>query len=135
MADTGNGATITFGTTSFTAQFTMIGGTTQTRPMLNISHLGTTTKELFMVGDLYDPGEFEAEFWFNPNDQPPISNAIETVTITFPVPSGSSNGATLAGTAACSGWTSGQCRNNEVMSARATIKWTGGTGPTWTDAS
>lgn len=135
MADTGNGATITFGTSSFTAQFHMIGGTTQTRPMLNVSHLTTSAKELFVVGDLYDPGEFEAEFWFNPNDQPPIGGAAETVTITFPIPSGSSNGATLAGTGAVSSWTSGQCRNNEVMNARVTVKWTGATGPTWTDAS
>jgi len=135
MADTGNTATIAFGTSGFTANFQMIGGTEQERPSIPDSHLGTTTRDTFIPGDLFDPGEFESEYQFDPDDQPPISGAAETVTVTFPVPAGQSNGATLAGTGFVTKWKSADLRNNELMVATVTVKWDGKTGPTWTDAS
>jgi hypothetical protein len=135
MPDVGNGATIAFGTSSFTAGFTMIGGTEQERAKLEITVLATTGKKLFMPDDLYDPGGFDLEFFFDPNEQPPISGAIETVTITFPIPSGGMTGATLAGTAFCGKWKAGDCKPGEPMRATARIEWTGATGPTWTDST
>lgn len=133
--DVGNGATIAFGTSSFTAAFTMIGGTEQERAEIEITDLSHTTKKRFMPDDLYDPGGFDVEFFFDPNSDAPISGAVETVTITHPIPSGGMTGATLAGTAFVSKWKSGDCKPGEMMRATARIKWTGATGPTWTDST
>lgn len=135
MAGTGNTATIVFGTTGFTGNFEMVGGTEQEREKIEDSHLGTTTTKTYFPGDLKEPGEFEAEFQFDPDVQPPIDNVPETVTITFPVPTGLSNGATLAGTAFVTKWKSADLRNNEKMMATATVSWDGKTAPAWTNAS
>lgn len=133
MADTGNSSTIVFGTSSFAADYTMIGGVEQSRPSLETSHLGTSNYATFMPGDLVDSGELECEFHYNPNNQPPITGAAETITITFPVPSGLSNGATAVFSAFVMNWKSADLENNEIMSATVTLKITGGV--TWTDAS
>ncbi len=133
MADTGNSATIVFGTSGFSADYEMIGGIEATRPSIPTSHLGTQTNETFMPGDLVDNGEIECEFQFNPNTQPPISGAAETVTVTFPVPSGLSNGATAAFSAFVRRWKSADLQNNEKMMASVTLKVSGAV--TWTDAT
>lgn len=135
MADTGNTSTIVFATSGFTANFHMIGSFEQERPDIKTSHLGTTGFETYIPGDLVEPGEFEVEFEYDPDEQPPISSAAETITITHPVPSGSSNGATCAGTGYIKKWSSAELKNNELMVAKATVKWDGGTGPAWADAS
>lgn len=135
MADTGNSATITFGTTGFTAQYTMIGGAEMERPKVKTSHLTTTNYETYMVGDLTEPGETECEFQYNPNTQPPILNAAETITITYPVPSGLTNGATKSGTGFLVKWSEPELKNNELMIAKYTIAWDGNTEPTYVDAS
>jgi hypothetical protein len=131
----GNTATIVFGTSGFTANMHLIGGTEQERPDVNDSHLTTTNYETFVPGDLANPGEFEAEFEFNPNNQPPILSDPETITITFPVPAGLTHGATLAGSGYVKKWKSGDLRNNQLSVGNYTVKWDGKTEPTWTDAS
>lgn len=135
MADTGNSATIAFGTTGFTAAFVVIGGATITRPRINDSHLATTNLETHMPGDLADPGEQECEFHYNPNTQPPILNAAETITVTYPVPAGLTNGATKAGTGFVTEWTEPDLKNNELMIAKVKVAWDGKTEPVYTDAS
>ena len=132
MADVGTGITISFGTSSFSAEFLNVSQSGITRVAIPTSHLGTTSRHTFMPGDLVDEGEFTAEFAFNPNNQPPISGAAETITITFPVPSGSSNSATAAFSGFCTGWEwTGSLE--EKMTANLTIKISGTV--TWVDAS
>lgn len=135
MADTGNTATISFGTSGFTANVHVIGGMDFTRPSIPTSHLGTTNFESVIPGDLIELGEFENEFEFDPDEQPPISAVAETITITFPVPTGMSNGATLAGSGFLTKWTTPEVRNNTLMVARYTVKFDGLTEPAWTDAT
>jgi hypothetical protein len=135
MADTGNTATIAFATSGFTANYHRIGGTEQERPAIKTSHLGTTNTETYIPGDLIEPGEFEVEFEFDPNNQPPITAVAETVTVTFPTPTGGSAGATLAGTGFVTKWKSADLANNELMVASATVQWDGLTEPTWTDST
>lgn len=135
MADTGNTSTITFGTSGFTANFHMIGSFEQERPVVKTSHLGTSNRETYIPGDLYEPGSFECEFEYDPDEQPPIGGAAETITITHPVPSGSSNGATAAGSGFISKWSSAELKNNELMVGKCTVQFDGITGPTFSDAT
>lgn len=133
MADTGNGASITM-SDGFTAAYTMIGGFEQEIPAIDTSHLGSTTKKTYRPGDLYEPGEFEAEFQYDPNNQPSIGTTL-TITITYPVPSGSSNGATASGTGFIKKRKFAELKNNELMVGTYTVQWDGSTGPTFADAS
>ena len=85
----GTGATIAFGTSSYSVEVTNCN-----RPAIDTTHLGTTNARTFRPGDLYDGGQVEVDIHYDPDDHPPISGAEETITITFDVPSGLTNGAT-----------------------------------------
>lgn len=134
MADTGNSATISFGTSSFTAAYTEIGGTEQELPKIMTSHLGTSTKHTYIPGDLYEPGEMDCEFQYDPDTEPPIGT-VETITVTYPIPTGKTGGATLAGTGFISKRKTASLKNNELMVGTYTVCWDGLTGPTFTDAT
>lgn len=124
MADVGTGATITFATSGFAAKIMSFTGPSFERPSIDKTHLADTVSRKFMPGDLYDAGELGIEFQFDPQLTPPISGAVETVTITWPVPSGLTN----AGTWAFSGFmTNYQVSTplEDLMTASATVKITG----------
>lgn len=135
MADTGNTATLAF-SGGFTASYMEVGGTEQEIPKIKTSHLGTTTNEEYIPGDLYEPGEFECEFQFDPTAAalPPIG-AVQTVTITYPIATGDMTGGTLAGTGFILKRTTAQLKNNELMMGKLTVAWDGLTGPTYTAGS
>lgn len=134
MADGGYGVTITFGTSSFTAQVIsdpQFSG--QERTAIETTHHAVTNGwRTFIPGDLKDPGGITFDINFDPDAQPPITAAPETITLTFPVPSGSSNGATLACSGFVTAWEAGTPIDDR-MTASITIKFTG--EPTWADAS
>jgi len=135
MADTGTGTTIAFGTSSYSTEILSISGNDITREDIDVTHMGSTNYREFIPGDLVDGGTIEMEILLDPDDQPPIAGAAETITITFPIPSGSSNGATLAFTGYINAW-SWTAPLEETMSGTITIKIDGkGTEPNWTDAS
>lgn len=134
MPDTGNGATVAFGTTGFTARYTGLGQIEQEVPDINKSALITTEFEEYMPGDLAEPGEFECEFQYDPNEQPTL-RTVETITVTYPVPAGLTNGATLSGSGYVKKRRLPELKNNQLMLGALTVKWDGVTGPTFTDAS
>lgn len=124
MADVGTGTSMTFATSNFSAELLSVSLEGVSRPALKTSHLGTTNYDTFMKGDLTDPGEIQITFQYNPNTQPPINGAAETITITYPVPAGSSNGATHVG----SGFLTDFSVTSEletVIQATATLKLSG----------
>lgn len=91
----GTGATITFGTSSFTAQITNISLSGVSREVLDTSNLSTPIagsgkfgSKTFLAGDLVDPGSVTIEGHLNPDTVVPIEGASETITITFPVSTG-----------------------------------------------
>lgn len=135
MADTGNGSTFAFGTSGFSAAIMSIKTGTIKRPRINTSHLGTTTTtgETYVPGDLCDHDELELEVQYDPNTQPPYNGAVEPVTLTFPIPSGLSNGATLTGNAFVTEFGGPTLKNNELMMATIKVSWTA--LPTFTDAT
>lgn len=98
MASLGFGTTITF-SSGFCAEITdvKIGGLS--REAVDVTNFGSTGgfKE-FIPSTLIDSGELEVELIYDTNTAPPIGGAAETVTVTFPLKSGESTGATLAAT-------------------------------------
>ena len=95
--DVGTGTTVSFGTSSYPCNIRGVTLSGWSRAAVDVTHLGSTTARAFKLGDLYDGGTVELEILFSPNDPPPMGAAAETVTITCPIPSGGSTGATYAG--------------------------------------
>jgi hypothetical protein len=135
MAATGNSSTIVFGTSGFVAHYHTIGGSEQARKKIITSHLGTTNYDTHIPGDLVDPGEVNCQFEYDPDANPPILAAPESITITFPIPAGRTHGATLAGTGFIMKRKSAELKNGELMVGTFTVAWDGGTGPTFTASS
>jgi hypothetical protein len=129
--DVGTGTTIAFGTSAFVAHLLSVNGSDITRPVIDSTHMETTGERTKIFGDLFDAGSVECEIAFDPDLQPPIGAAVETITITFPVPTGMATGATLIGTGACTAW-SWTDPLEDKMTATLTVTWDGETGPEWT---
>lgn len=94
--DVGTGASISFGTSGFSAYITEISGPGLTRDPVETTHLGTTGGKTFRPGDLYDGGEVTLSVMHDPSITPPMTSnqQAETITITCPIPSGLTTGAT-----------------------------------------
>ena len=137
MADVGMGTTIAFATSAFTASITNVDSSDITRNVIDKTHLSTTGSREKMPGDLVDEGDVTFQFQFDPDAQPPIGAAAESITITFPVPAGKSTGATLIGTGFISSWTWGgiDAEDSSLMTGTGVITWDGATPPAWTDSA
>jgi hypothetical protein len=131
LPDTGNSATIVFGTSGFTAKYHEIGGCEQEIPKIQDSHLGTVNWATTQPGDLKDPGEIECEFQWSADAQPPIGT-VETVTITYPLSGAHTVGATLAGTGYICKRKSSALKNNTLLIGNFTFCWDGKTAPVFT---
>ena len=135
--DTGHGATLTFGTTSGT--FKLRGIPTNLKsslPVVNISHMGTTTDQEVMPGDLVEHDEVECEILFEAVAGLPAPGTVETITITFPLQAtGASVAASIAGTGFLTSRTFPPLQSNTEMVGRITFKFNGDTGPAFTAAS
>lgn len=83
--DIGTGSTVTFGTSSFTADILSVNLSGITREAINTSHMGTTSDHTFMPADLVDNGTLEMEVAWVAGLTPPIltNGAAETVTVAF----------------------------------------------------
>ena len=92
--DVVTGFTLTFGTTSYAAEILGVSYDGHEVAKLKTSHMGTTGYHTYRFGDLKEGGELTVRVHFNPNDELPTGTE-ETVTGTFAVPSGLTNGATM----------------------------------------
>lgn len=130
---TGHGATITFGTQSYTASVRSIGGATAERPAIDASHLGTTVSRTKIPGDLVDQGSFDIEVLCDPTKEPPWPTFAvpESVTITYKksVPLAAS-AATEVGSAFVTSVGKPTHVTDELMAFPVTITWAG--TPAWT---
>lgn len=98
IADVGTGTTVAFGTsTTFDCQVTGIRINGEEVAVIDITHMGTTGTRSKMFGDLLENVTVDVDIHFDPSETVPTKTS-QTVTFTFPVPTGSTNGATLAGT-------------------------------------
>lgn len=132
MADTGNGATITLGTSGFTAAFIEIDPGEETGEALESSSLATTGQKEYEPGDLTEPPEIRMRYFFDQNaDEPPLHSA-ETATLTYPLKPGGSTNATLAGTGFFIRRARAAVRNGQLMEGEATFKFDGKTEAAFT---
>ncbi len=91
-----------------------------------------------MPSDLKDISETSSTFFFNPDDLDSLLTAVgvvQTITKTYPIPSGKNNGATLAGTGFITNVSDAETVVGDLMTA--SIGWTydGKTDPAATDSS
>ena len=87
MAGIGTGSTLDISSWPATVDIISIEVSGVSRESVESSTLGTSGGKTFIAGDLYDPGTVEIEYLLDPDtlnaDQPPISTAAATLTITL----------------------------------------------------
>ena len=136
MADIGTGSSFVFGTTAIALAFTSIEASGVTRESIDVSDLSTTGAKAFIAAKLYDAGELTFEGLMDPN----LGDALvikvgavaETMTVTFPIPSGGAAGATFAASGFLTSFEWGVPMEEE-MTFSMTLKPTGAI--TFTDSS
>lgn len=94
VADVGTGSTLTFGTTSYTTQILSVSYSGAEVAVVDTSHFGTTGHRDYIFGDLKEGGELSVSINYGPDEPVPLGTQ-ETVTLTFPIPTGGSSGATM----------------------------------------
>lgn len=126
--DNGTGTTIVFATSAFLAAITKISAKGANRKSLEFTKMTSTVRE-FKPSDLVDYGEIEIDMQWDTKQAtaniPPIAGVLETVTITLPIPSGLTNGATIAGSAFVVSFDGPDSPLEDVMTAKVTLKWAG----------
>lgn len=124
MADTGFGIAITFAS-GFFAEIRNVDGPELSRGTIDTSHAGTTGGyRTFIFQDLLEGGAVDIDMLFDPNDVPPIDDALETVTITFPLPAGGLTPATWAFSGGLTNYRP-TAPYDDLMTATATLKVAG----------
>ena len=133
MGDTGNGATLTFATSSLTLAITKIMIGEITIDMLDVSTLSTTDFEELISSDLKKIGECSAEFVFSTAaNAPTVNSAAVTITATFPLRTGEGTAANLAGSGQITGFKLPDLQNGQVQVGSVKWRYNGDTGPTYT---
>ena len=84
--DFGTGASLLFATSGWAFEMLDFSWSGIERNFVDTSHLGTTTARTFIVSDLYDPGSLTIQGHLDQDaaGNPKITNALETITMTFP---------------------------------------------------
>ncbi len=138
MPDTGNTASLAFGTTTgFTPSLVSIECPEEVREALEDTDLAVVGAKTSVPDHLYEPGESPCVMYWDQSAGtfPPIDADPETITVTFPLKAGEITAATLAGTGFLTRRKGPIVQNGELMRGEFTIKWDGKTGPTYTAGS
>jgi hypothetical protein len=124
--DEGHGATLTLGTHTWdtAALIKSISFDAIARQALETTHLATANGRTFMPEDLPDYGSLTVEFYHIDAIAPPYA-AAETVTVTYPIGTGQSAGATIACSGFLTEYTPGSPAVGEIMMGTAKWKLTG----------
>ena len=134
MASTqsGHGATITFGTSTFTAPVTSITPDEVSRDVHDTSHLGTVDYRTKIPGDLVDAAGFSASGWYDTDQQPPITADAETITLTMPDSApATGGGATIAASGFVDSWSIGEVTTGALIPYEMHVTWAA--GPAYVD--
>lgn len=137
MADAriGTGTTITLGTTDYAVQRMSVAASGISVPVIDTTHLGTTSARTKIMGDLIDFGSLEIEANGDPDELDTLKTTCglaQTVTLTFPILAPETVGATMAGSAAISA-ASFTVPLEDKFTATFTLTWLGDV--TFTDAT
>ena len=141
MADTGQGASLTLGTTGSVGTIRQISIGESSIDTLDVSSLSSTDWMEMISTDLADPPEISAEILFDGTEtNVPALGVAETITVTFPkVASTTVTAANYAGTGFITSYKLPDLETGEIQIAEITCKLDGGTNsgtaPTWTAES
>ncbi len=134
--DTGHGASITFGTTSWSGSVIGIPTNLQRmRQRVETTHLGSGTTRTYMPGDADELGEITLDVRFaTATGLPATGAAPETITITFPLApgGGGATAANIAGTGFITMTQFPPLQTGVLQQGQITFSFDGGTGPTFT---
>lgn len=120
-ANVGTGTTVTFGTSSFTADVISVQRGGIAREPVETTHMGTTGGREYMVPDLYDPGDVTLEIAWIGSLDPPYDGVAETITINY---AGAGSGHNWAATGFITNLEMG-AEIDQRMTATITIKCSG----------
>jgi len=133
MADTGNGATVTFTDLDGGVSSTAIGSVRSinlgelSMPVVDTSHLGSTNYMTYVPGDLREPGEISMEVIFDQTAVGiPSLGTVEDIIITFPRIGTAVTNATFTASGFFSSVSLPEIINNELMMMTITFKCDGG---------
>lgn len=132
MAQTGNGATVTFSASSFSPSYVSLGGFDMTREALDDTSLSNSSFMSKVPSDLVDIGSMSFEYFYVPSSsdaRPPLygsNSSAQTITVTY----GTSE--TISGTGFITSLTVPQIVNGELMRGTGEWQFDGKTGPTFT---
>ncbi len=129
--DTAFGITLSFATSSFTAQIKDISWPSMSRDAHETTHQGTALaganefgNRTFIPSDLSDPGEVTVEMHFNADTVPPTDAATEVMTMTWPKVAADTTAPIWTASVFCTSYDPGAVLG-DVMTASATWKVTG----------
>jgi len=131
MPKTGNKGTITFGTSALVLSWTRIGEWQGTRGKLPVDALATDGFRPYIPDDLSEPGEIEAEAYFDPTK---AGAAAETITITYPKKAAGTS-PTLVGSGFLIMVGLPELVNGQVSKQKVRVAFDGVTGPAFTPES
>lgn len=117
LPDISTGTTITFDS-GFFAEIINLEHSGMERGSVDVTHMGSTVERESLPTDLFDPGELTVELHFAAQTRPPIDNAAETCTVTFP------GGTTWAGSAFMTNWAY-SAPLEDKMTGTGTLKYDG----------
>jgi hypothetical protein len=137
VSDTGQGATITFSSTTFAARVVSINLGKWSMGRLDDSVLATTGFRKYIANDLTDHDEIEVTMRFPTKLTLPTlgGTTTQTMTITFPLrtgPGGETTAATLAGTGFFSELGFPTLALGQIQEGTYKISFDGSTGPAFT---
>ncbi len=136
IGDTGQGMTVTFGTSSLSLAVTEVTVGTISVDTLDVSTLATTGFQELITSDLKKIGKCKLKGVFVASaTAPTVGGAAETMTITYPLFTGNVQAANLAGTAVFTDWKAPDGKLGEVMMFECEFQYDGDTGPTYTKAT
>lgn len=132
-----HGATFTFGTDGGSWNLLSVGRYGEPIPVIDDTHMGTTTRRTKLPGDLADPQSLTIVVQNDSKEAYPTQGLAQTMTITYPLESGDSTAENMAG----SGFIMDIRRpefnvdTEAVQTLEIDIQYDGYTGPTRTVAS
>ena len=136
VPDTGHGTTLGFGTTSWSGKIRKISGYSKKVGKVETSYLATTGDKTFMPGDLADWDDVTATVLFETKiGLPATGTADETITITYPVPTGGTTGGIVAGTGFITEVGYPEAMTGTLMEGTIKFCWSGNTDVTFTAAT
>lgn len=136
MADSAIGTTLVFTTSSYTLNVLSATPSENAVNALPITTLATTGFREYIPGTIKEAGEMEIVALHDPDLEPPIGT-VDTMTLTWPLPSGQAVAGTLAGTGFVQSFQVQELNSEDdaPMTINISWKWDGLTGPTLTASS